>query len=129
MMWKLKESGFKKINSSPAKPVITHHVAHGPKRANIRILNKELKQDVHEHYNYYKNKLAKDDTISDKVKDKFNKILDSVTKYMDAEDYSEKIPEFIKFTNYLDQERKQNILMVTPQYKEMFDENRTTGAQ
>jgi len=129
MMWKLKESGFKKINSSPAKPVITHHVAHGPKRANIRILNKELKQDVHEHYNYYKNKLAKDDTISDKVKDKFNKILDSVTKYMDAEDYSEKIPEFIKFTNYLDKERKQNILMVTPQYKEMFDENRTTGAQ
>jgi len=129
MMWKLKESGFKKINSSPSKPVITHHVAHGPKRANIRILNKELKQDVHEHYNYYKNKLAKDDTISDKVKDKFNKILDSVTKYMDAEDYSEKIPEFIKFTNYLDQERKQNILMVTPQYKEMFDENRTTGAQ
>ena len=67
------ESGFKKINSSPSKPVITHHVAHGPKRANIRILNKELKKDVHEHYNYYKNKLAKDDTISDKVKDKFSK--------------------------------------------------------
>ena len=121
MMWKLKESGYKKINSSSTKPVITHHVAHGPKRANIRILNKELKQDVHDHYNYYKDKLAKDPTIDDKVKRKFNQILDSVTKYMDAEDYSEKIPEFIKFTKYLDQERKQNILMVTPQYKELFD--------
>ena len=41
MMWKLKESGYKKINSSSSKPVITHHVAHGPKRANIRLLNKE----------------------------------------------------------------------------------------
>jgi sulfatase maturation enzyme AslB (radical SAM superfamily) len=121
MMWKLKESGYKKINSSSTKPVITHHVAHGPKRANIRILNKELKQDVHEHYNYYKDKLAKDPTIDDKVKKKFNLILDSVTKYMDADDWSEKIPEFIKFTKYLDQERKQNILMVTPQYKELFD--------
>ena len=129
MMWKLKESGYKKINSSSAKPIITHHVAHGPKRANIRLLNKELKQDVHEHYDYYKNKLAKDETIDSNIKKKFNKILDSVTNYMDAEDYSEKIPEFIKFTKYLDQERKQNILMVTPQYKEMFDENRTTGTK
>ena len=81
------------------------------------------------YYNYYKNKLANDDSVSDNVKNIFNKILDSVTKYMDAEDYSDKIPEFIKFTSYLDQERKQNILMVTPQYKEMFDESRTTGAQ
>ena len=66
-------------------------------------------------------KLDKDTTIDDNVKQKFNKILDSVTNYMDAEDYSDKIPEFIKFTKYLDQERKQNILMVTPQYKELFD--------
>jgi len=122
MMWKLKESGYKKINSSSTKPVITHHVAHGPKRANIRILNKELKQDVHDHYNYYKDKLEKDTTIDSNIKEKFNKILDSVTNYMDAEDYSEKIPEFIRFTKYLDQERKQNILMVTPQYKELFDD-------
>ena len=121
MMWKLKESGYKKINSSSAKPIITHHVAHGPKRANIRLLNKELKQDVHEHYDYYKNKLAKDETIDSNIKKKFNKILDSVTNYMDAEDYSDKIPEFIKFTKYLDKERKQNILMVTPQYKELFN--------
>ena len=41
MLWKLKESGWKKINSSPQKPIITHHVAHGPKRANIRLLPSE----------------------------------------------------------------------------------------
>ncbi len=40
------------------------------------------------------------------------------------DDYSEKIPEFIKFTTYLDKARKQNILDVVPQYEELF---RTTG--
>ena len=125
MLWKLKESGWKKINSSPQKPIITHHVAHGPKRANIRLLSSELKLKVHNHYDYYKFKVAQDNTIDEKIKSKFNKILDSVENYMMAEDYSEKIPEFIKFTNYLDKERGQSIVDVVPQYEDMF---RTTGA-
>jgi len=125
MLWKLKESGWKKINSSPQKPIITHHVAHGPRRANIRLLSSELKLKVHNHYDYYKFKVAQDNTIDEKIKSKFNKILDSVENYMMAEDYSEKIPEFIKFTNYLDKERGQSIVDVVPQYEDMF---RTTGA-
>ena len=124
MLWKLKESGWKKINSSPQKPIITHHVAHGPKRANIRLLPSELKLKVHNHYDYYKFKVATDPDLNEKIKKKFNKILDSVEKYMMDDDYSEKIPEFIKFTTYLDKARKQNILDVVPQYEELF---RTTG--
>ena len=124
MLWKLKESGWKKINSSPQKPIITHHVAHGPKRANIRLLPSELKLKVHHHYDYYKFKVANDPELNEKIKKKFNKILDSVEKYMMDDDYSEKIPEFIKFTTYLDKARKQNILDVVPQYEELF---RTTG--
>ena len=124
MLWKLKESNWKKINSSPQKPIITHHVAHGPKRANIRLLTPELKLKVHNHYDYYKFKVAKDPELNEKIKKKFNKILDSVEKYMMDDDYSEKIPEFIKFTTYLDKARKQNILDVVPQYEELF---RTTG--
>ncbi len=124
MLWKLKESNWKKINSSPQKPIITHHVAHGPKRANIRLLTPELKLKVHNHYDYYKFKVASDPEINEKIKNKFNKILDSVEKYMMADDYSDKLEEFIKFTTYLDKARKQNILDVVPQYEELF---RTTG--
>ena len=124
MLWKLKESNWKKINSSPQKPIITHHVAHGPKRANIRLLTPELKLKVHNHYDYYKFKVASDPNINEKIKNKFNKILDSVEKYMMADDYSDKLEEFIKFTTYLDKARKQNILDVVPQYEELF---RTTG--
>ena len=43
---------------------------------------------------------------------------------MMADDYSDKLEEFIKFTTYLDKARKQNILDVVPQYEELF---RTTG--
>jgi len=127
MLWKLKESGWKKINSSPQKPIITHHVAHGPKRANIRLLPPELKQKVKEHYRNYKIKVANDSELNDKIKNKFNKILDSVEKYMYDDDYSEKIPEFIKFTTYLDKARKQNILNVVPQYETLFRLFGTTG--
>ena len=124
MMWKLKESGYKKINSSRSKPVITHHVAHGPKRANIRLLNKELKQAVQDHYNTFREQIKLEDFDSN-TKDKFNKILDSVVNYMNADDYSEKIPEFIRFTDYLDKERGQSIVDVVPQYEEMFRTTRT----
>lgn len=121
MWWKLKESGFKKINSTSHKPVITHHVAHGPKRANIRLLPSKLKQEVIKYYNEYKEKVEKDNEISPEVKIKFNEILDGVIKYMEADDYSSDINEFIKFTNYLDKQRNQNIIDAVPQYKRLFD--------
>ena len=121
MWWKLKESGFNKINSTRHKPVITHHVAHGPKRANIRLLPSKIKQEVIKYYNEYKEKVEKDNEISPEVKIKFNEILDGVIKYMEADDYSSDINEFIKFTNYLDKQRNQNIIDVVPQYKRLFD--------
>ena len=34
---------------------------------------------------------------------------------------SNKVEEFIKFTNYLDGQRQQSIVDVVPQYKELFD--------
>lgn len=121
MLWKLKESGFKKINSTKHRPVITHHVAHGPKRANIRLLPSKLKLEVIKYYNEYRDKVAGDNEISPDVKVKFNQILDGVVKYMEADDYEDKVDEFIKFTNYLDDQRQQSIVDVVPQYKELFN--------
>lgn len=121
MLWKLKESGFKKINSTKHRPVITHHVAHGPKRANIRLLPTKLKLEVIKYYNEYRVKVAQDNEISPEVKVKFNQILDGVVKYMEADNYEDKVDEFIKFTNYLDDQRQQSIVDVVPQYKELFN--------
>ena len=121
MWWKLKESGFKKINATKHRPVITHHVAHGPKRANIRLLPNKLKIEVIKYYNEYRQRIEKDNEISPEVKVKFNQILDGVVKYMEADDYDDKVEEFIKFTNYLDDQRQQSIVDIVPQYKELFD--------
>jgi len=122
MWWKLKESGFKKINSSKKRPVITHHVAHGPKRTNIKLLDPGLKLDLHNHYETWKNKFMFDNEIEQSVKENATSILDSILKFANKEDYSnDYLDEFVNFTKYLDKARNQNILDVAPQYSKLFD--------
>jgi hypothetical protein len=36
-------------------------------------------------------------------------------------DYSDKLPEFIKFTKYLDSARDQHIVDIAPEFKRLFD--------
>ena len=121
MWWKLKESNFKKINSSRKRPIITHHVAHGPKRTNIKLLPLDLKNDLVLHYNNWKEKFQFDNEISQDVKDNAIKILDSITNFANSEDYSDNyLQEFINWTKYLDKTRKQSILDVVPQYDKLF---------
>ncbi len=122
MWWKLKESGFKKINSSKKRPIITHHVAHGPKRTNIKLLSTELKQELFLHYKLWEDKILKDNEIDPLVKEKAVNILDSILKFANKEDYAkDHLQEFVNFTNYLDKARNQNILDVAPQYSKIFD--------
>ena len=122
MWWKLKESGFEKINSSRKRPIITHHVAHGPKRTNIKLLSKELKEHLQMHYQQWARRFVYDNEIDKHTKDKAVEILDSILNFANSEDYSKPyLEEFVKFTNYLDKTRKQNILDVVPQYNEIFD--------
>jgi len=122
MWWKLKESGFKKINSSKKRPIITHHVAHGPKRTNIKLLSTELKQELLLHYNLWKEKFTQDNEIDPHTKDKALNILDSILKFANKEDYAQDyLQEFVNFTNYLDKKRNQSILDVAPQYSKIFD--------
>jgi len=121
MMWKLKESGFVKINSTRKRPVITHHVAHGPRRTNIKLLPKDVKTALIAHYDAWKLKFEKDNDLSEEVKKKSFDILNSIVKFMTSDDYSDSLPEFISFTRFIDQERNQNILDIVPEYKTIFE--------
>lgn len=122
MWWKLKESGFKKINSSKKKPVITHHVAHGPKRTNIKILSAELKKELRIHYQSWIDKIRSDNVLDENVKNKAEDILLSILKFSESEDMSTTIPEFVRFTKYIDTKRDQSILDIAPQYKRLFND-------
>jgi organic radical activating enzyme len=117
MRWKLDESGFKKINSTIKRPIITHHVAHGPKRVNVRVLTKYLKEELALYYNASIEEFKR---YPDNISKNAESILNSIIKYTNAADYSDKLPEFVKFTKYLDSARNQSILNIAPQYKGLF---------
>ena len=121
MWWKLKESGFKAINTTKKRPIITHHVAHGPKRTNIKLLPADMKIQLRAYYNEWIERFNNEDDFDDNVKKNAQSILSSVLKFADAEDLSDKLDEFVRFTKYLDKARKQSILDVAPQYKGLFD--------
>jgi hypothetical protein len=122
MKWKLIESGLDKFNPlDSAKPVITHHMCHSPKHYNIKVLPQYLKEQVSAHYQEHKDWVMTTD-FSDKVKNNFVKVLNGIEKFMMSEDYStEHLDDFIKITKQLDDIRKQNILDIVPQYKELFN--------
>lgn len=118
MRWKLKDSGFKKINSSVKRPIITHHVAHGPRRVNLRVLPADLKTKLKSYYaseiDYFKSEFDKN------IAANAESILTSIAKYAVSDNYEDKLQEFIKFTRYLDKARSNSILDIVPEYKELF---------
>lgn len=122
MWWKLKESGFVKINSSKKRPIITHHVAHGPKRTNIKLLPKDFKEELENYYNGWIERFNNDNTLDENTKNNAATILNSIIKFANAEDMSDKLPEFVRFTKYLDSKRNQSITNIVPRYKRLFDE-------
>lgn len=119
MKWKLDNSGFKKINTTKKRPIITHHVAHGPARLNVRILPADMKQAVVDYYNNYIQQFK--EKYSPEISSNAEQILNGIVKYMLSADYNEHIPEFIKFTQYLDTARSQSIVNLVPEYKRFFE--------
>jgi len=116
MLWKL-EQKFKKINAHKVKPIISYHVAHRPWPSCIRVLPSEIKKQVVDHYEQKKIEFKKYD---DYVIKEANKILNGVTKYMNAKDEDTHRSYFIHFTRDLDKLRNQDITKIVPQYKELF---------
>lgn len=122
MKWKLTESGLDKFNplKSP-RPVVTHHMCHAPKHYNVKILPKNIKQQVADHYQVHKDWVLQSN-FEDKIKNNFIKVLNGVEKFMMSEDFSQEwLPKFIDTTKKLDDIRNQNILDVVPEYKDLFD--------
>ncbi len=125
MWWKIKESGFKKINSTLRRPIITHHVAHGPKRTNIKLLPSALKVELDQYYQEWLTKFEQE--FDESIAINASQILNSILKFANAADLSALVPEFVKFTKYLDDSRNQNILAIVPQYQNLFKESNVSS--
>jgi hypothetical protein len=118
MKWKLDSSGFKKINSTKKRPIITHHVAHGPQRLNVRILPQDMKQQIVDYYNDYIKMFHKQYPLE--VATNAEQILSGIMKYMLSGDYTEYFDEFLRFTKYLDSAREQSLADLVPEYTRFF---------
>ena len=117
--WKVMDSGFKKINSSRKKKVITHHVAHRPHTTNVRILPIDIKDKVEAYYEQFVVEMKQENIGADIITE-IESILKGIVKYMRADDYTSHLPEFIRTTKYLDLQRNQNVLDVAPYLKSIF---------
>ena len=117
MKWKLIDSGFKRINSSNRRPIITYHVAHHPKHLNIRVLPSEFKQTVVDRYSEFLTWIDANG-FNDHVKRHAKEIVNGVISYMQSDNYHDKHwHEFVKYTNDLDRIRQENIKDIEPEFK------------
>lgn len=118
MLWKLSQN-FKKINIRNVDSIITFHVCHKPWYSTIRVLPNNIKEVIKSHYDLQKEKFK---IYDQPTQDRAFKILDGITNYMLSKDETDKLDLFVDYTTKLDKIRKQNILNIIPEYKEVFND-------
>lgn len=119
--WKL-ENQFKRWNKEDSpSPTISYHLCHTPEYYSIKILPIDLKNKIQNHYNDYIIWME-NSSYSDNIKHDFKKKCQAILNYMNSEDYSQYLNQFINITKRLDLIRKQNITDVVPQYQHLFVE-------
>ena len=119
--WKLMDSKFQKINSMARRPVITHHMAHKPYKMSVQMYPESIRNKLTKSYDSWIKKFN-DSTLPDNVKEASVNILKSVLMFMQLENHSEVIKEFVDLTVYLDNKRNQDIKALVPELGELFEE-------
>jgi MoaA/NifB/PqqE/SkfB family radical SAM enzyme len=120
MWWKLYESDLYYINNMEnfplgetlIFPVIITHVLNTPSQLNIQILPKHIKDKIQDHYNIWINKFQGNQYAIE--------ILKTTIDFMYADDQSQYLDEFVKFTKFLDQSRGQDLKESIPELSELI---------
>ena len=121
MIWKLKDSGFKKINSSNRRPIITYHVAHHPLHLNIRVLPDDYKKTVTKKFEDFLSWIETQE-FNTFVKKHALDIVKGVTNYMNSQSYYDTYwQEFLDYTEKLDKIRGESIVDVEPDLKKYIN--------
>lgn len=120
--WKL-ESGLKNFNPSLRLPFITSHVLHQPQYYNIRALSPAAKIKVKQKFADFEAWFAEwapknisDIKTREKMTEKLHQLLASYATYMDKEDWSHLMKDFVDYTANLDKARQQKLYDVMPEF-------------
>lgn len=129
--WKL-EQNFKKINMWPfTGGGVNFHFVYHPVHLNVKVLPKEFKQKVREKYEHFipwweENwKLGvrmEGVTYDDWRNNKYGvNSLYSILSFMEAEDWSVRLPETKQYLSLVDKQRNLNFSDVFPEMSNVFD--------
>jgi hypothetical protein len=91
-----------------------------PYRVCTQMLSASLKNKLKLDYAEWEEKFNNSD-LPDNIKETAINILQSVITFTFLEDRSNELPEFVKFTKYLDQKRTQDIKVVVPELRSLFE--------
>lgn len=118
--WKLTESNLDRFNSIESlRSVVNHHLCHSPKIYNIKVLPDELKLQVDQKYQLFKQWAL--DTQTPSIANQIAEILDGVSNFMNSESYYDQYwSRFVEATKELDQLRDQSIVEVEPRFEKYF---------
>jgi len=118
MMWKLRDSGFSRINSTKRRPILTHHVAHHPPHLNVRVLPDDEKKRITKRFDNFVQWVNGNDYPQHTVK-QAKDIAHGVCKYMNSDSYYDEYwDEFCNYTKSLDRIRNQSIDHIAPKLKD-----------
>ena len=126
MKWRL-EQDFKRINIWYGQPIITTHPLHNPRHLNVKILPKKAKEQIKVIYDefypwleeFIKRKDIKENE-AENLRFHAHKILDGYVEYMNADDWSDTLPKFWKYTKALDNLRGESFEQTLPDLYELI---------
>ncbi len=119
--WKLTQ-GFKKINPWPlGAGLINFHFVYHPAHLNVKVLPPEFKQKVAEKYEDFYKWLHENhpDPVRLEESEYGIKRLKGLVKFMNSEDWSNRLPEFKEYIQHMDGIRKLNFGETFPEMKEL----------
>ena len=128
--WKL-EQNFKKINIWPlGAGLINTHLVYHPAHLNVKILPKWFKDEISEKYEHFYSYLEHNWQLSG-APDKTTflnaqygiKRLQGLVNFMNSEDWSNRMPEFVEYINSMDGIRNTNFRNTFPEMGRLLDEN------
>lgn len=129
--WKIKQN-FKKINAWPlGAGLINYHFVYHPPHLNVKILpesfKKEIENKFEQLYLWLKENVATagDGKYSEKefLEASYGiKRLQGMVKFMNSEDWSNRMPEFREYINHMDQIRNTNFSLTFPEMAHLLQD-------
>jgi hypothetical protein len=123
--WKL-EQNFKKINSWPlGAGLINYHFVYHPAHLNVKVFPKEFKRKIRCKYEgFYAWLLKNYRNDADFVNSDYGiKRLEGMLKFMESEDWSNRLPQFREYITKMDAIRGTSFATVFPEMSELISLN------